>query len=62
MKKLKIKNLKKTKEIEIALLVLMFLGILSLNLWLSWLAFWLLFFLRLKQVIKFFNKIEKLFL
>ncbi len=51
---------KNVKQIEIVLLIFMFLGLISLNLWLFWLAFWVLFFLKIEQIIKIFNKIESL--
>ncbi len=61
MKKTKILKFFKNKDIEIVLFVLMFIGLISLNLWMFWIAFWLLLYLNLKKVIKILNKLELLF-
>ena len=61
VKKIKITDFKKAKEIELVLFILMFLGLMSLNLWLFWTAFWLLLYLNIKKVIKILSKLELLF-
>ncbi len=56
----KAKAINKIKKIDVFLLFLMLVGVLSLNLWLFWVAFWIFFFLKFKEIIKIFNKIELL--
>ncbi len=59
VKKFKI-NFRKIKQLDVFLLIFMFLGLITLSLWLVWLVFWMIFFLKIEQIIKIFDKIELL--